>query len=107
LSSCSPTYALIVAAVLPVSFGEGLAAIVVYAIGLAAALLLVAVLGHAFARRVGWLNRPDGWFRRIVGILMTLVGVAVVIGLDKVAQTFILDQGWYGPIEDLEHVLLG
>jgi cytochrome c biogenesis protein CcdA len=106
-SSCSPTYALIVAAVLPVSFGEGLAAIVVYAIGLAAALLLVAVLGQAFARRVGWLNRPDGWFRRIVGILMILVGVAVILGLDKVAQTFLLDQGWYGPIEDLEHLLLG
>lgn len=106
-SSCSPTYALIVAAILPISFGEGVAAIVAYAIGLAGALLLVALLGQAFARRVGWLTRPDGWFRRIVGILMVLVGIAVIAGLDKVAQTFILDQGWYGPIEDLEHLLLG
>lgn len=105
-SSCSPTYALIVAAVLPVSFAEGLGAIIAYAIGLAAALLLVAILGQAFARRVGWLARPDGWFRRVVGILMVLVGIAVIAGLDKALQTFILDQGWYAPIEQLEQQLL-
>ena len=106
-SSCSPTYALIVAAVLPASFGEGLAAIVAYALGLAITLLLVALLGQSFARKLGWLNRPDGWFRRIVGIIMILVGIAVIAGLDKAAQTFVLEQGWYAPIENLERTLLG
>lgn len=106
-SSCSPTYALIVAAILPVSFGEGLGAIIAYAVGLAVALLLITLLGQAFARRLGWLNRPDGLFRRIVGIVMIVVGVAVILGLDKIAQATILDLGWYAPIENLEKLLLG
>ena len=106
-ASCSPTYALIVATVLPASFVEGLVAIIAYAVGLASALLLVGYLGQALARRLGWLSRPDGWFRRVLGILMIVVGIAVVFGLDKVLQTWILDQGWYAPIEHLENELIG
>ncbi|MBN9606846.1 MAG: sulfite exporter TauE/SafE family protein [Actinomycetales bacterium] len=106
-SSCSPTYALIVATVLPASFGEGLAAIVVYALGLAGAMLVVAALGQAAARRLGWLTRPDGWFRRIVGIVMILVGVAVALGVDRLVQAWVLEAGWYDGIEQLERSLLG
>jgi cytochrome c-type biogenesis protein len=106
-SSCSPTYALIIAAVLPVSFGEGLVYIVVYALGLAIALLLVALLGQAFARKLGWLSSPSGWFRRIVGVLLVLVGLAVILGLDKTLQAFILDQGWYDPIQQFEEGITG
>lgn len=106
-SSCSPTYALIVATVLPASFGDGLAAIVAYAVGLAATLLVVALLGQSVARRLGWLTRPDGWFRRVVGAVMILVGVAVAAGVDKAVQAWVLDQGWYAPIEHLERSLLG
>jgi cytochrome c-type biogenesis protein len=93
--------------VLPVSFGEGLVYIVAYAVGLAATLLLVALLGSALARKLGWLNRPDGWFRRIVGVLLVLVGIAVILGLDKLAQAWILEQGWYDPIDRLERSLFG
>jgi cytochrome c-type biogenesis protein len=106
-SSCSPTYALIIAAVLPVSFAEGLVYIVVYAVGLAVALLLVALLGQAFARRLGWLSSPSGWFRRLIGVLLVVVGLAVILGLDKQLQTFILDQGWYDPIQRLEEGITG
>ncbi len=104
-SSCSPTYALIVAAVLPVSFGEGIAAIVAYATGLAVTLVTVGWLGGRAARRLGWLSRPDSRFRRGVGILMIVIGLAVAFGLDRMAQTWILDQGWYAPIEGAERWL--
>lgn len=106
-SSCSPTYALILAAVLPVSFAEGVLAISVYAIGLAITLLLVAFVGQAVVRRLGWLSNPEGWFRRIVGIIMIVVGAAVILGLDKTAQAFVLEQGWYDPIAGLEEWLRG
>ena len=92
---------------LPVSFGEGVVAIVLYAVGLAGALLLVALLGQAIVRRLGWLTRPDGWFRRIVGVLVVLVGIAVIVGFDKAVQTWVLEQGWYEPIEQFEQGLLG
>ena len=106
-SSCSPTYALIVAAVLPVSFGEGLLYVTAYAAGLAATLLLVALLGRSFARRLGWLADPNGWFRRTIGVIFIAVGIVVIAGLDKTLQSLILDLGWYDPIADLEGSLNG
>ena len=104
-SSCSPTYALIVAAVLPVSFAEGLLYVVAYAIGLAGMLLLIALLGRALVRRLGWLADPRGWFRRTVGAIFVLVGIAVITGFDKQLQTWILDAGLYDPIAGLEEVI--
>jgi cytochrome c-type biogenesis protein len=100
-SSCSPTYALIVAAVLPVSFAEGVVYVAAYAIGLAAMLLLIALLGRGLVRRLGWLANPGGWFRRV------LVGIAVITGFDKQLQTWILDAGLYDPIAGLEELIGG
>jgi putative effector of murein hydrolase LrgA (UPF0299 family) len=79
--------------------------IVAYAIGLAGMLLLIALLGRGLVRRLGWLANPNGWFRRIIGILFVLVGVAVIIGFDKQLQTWILDAGLYDPIARLEEIL--
>ncbi len=104
-SSCSPTYALIVAAVLPVSFATGLAYLAAYALGLALSLLLVTYVGQALVRRLGWLGNPKGIFRRIVGIVFIIVGLAVVVGFDKTIQAFVLEQGWYDPINHLEQSL--
>ena len=103
-SSCSPTYALILVTVLPVSFAEGVLYIVAYAVGLAAMLLLVGLLGRALVRRLGWLADPRGWFRRVIGVLFLLVGVAIIVGFDKQLQTWILDAGWYDPIAGLEEL---
>lgn len=104
-SSCSPTYALIVAAVLPVSFSQGLLYLAAYALGLAAVLLLVALAGQAAVRRLGWLSNPHGWFRRTIGMLFIVVGVAVIFGLDRKFQAFVLENGWYDPIMKLEQRL--
>lgn len=106
-TSCSPTYALIVATVLPVSFAEGLVYIVLYAIGLAVPLMLIGLLGRSAARRLGWLADPRGWLRRTIGVLFVIVGIVVIIGADKALQTLILDLGWYDPIAGLEEVLQG
>ena len=104
-SSCSPTYALIVAAVLPVSFGEGFGYVVAYAVALAGTLLLIALLGRRLIARLGWLADPDGWFRRTVGVLFIVVGLAIVFGLDKRVQTLVLDAGWYDPISRFEEMI--
>lgn len=104
-SSCSPTYALIVAAVLPVSFAEGVAYVVAYSVGLAGMLLLIALLGRRLVRRLGWLANPDGWFRRAIGVVFVAVGLMVVTGFDKQLQTWILDAGLYDPIARLEEVI--
>ena len=104
-SSCSPTYALIVAVVLPTSFYQGLGYLIAYALGLATILLLIAVAGQSLVRKLGWLSNPSGLFRRVVGILFVLVGFAVLTGLDRSFQSYALEQGWYDPIMKLEQSL--
>lgn len=101
-NSCSPTYALIVAAVLPASFGRGLAYLVAYAAGLGVALLLIALLGRKIVTKLGWAANPEGWFRKLIGALLLLAGIAVIFGFDKSFQTYVLDRGYYEPIIELE-----
>ncbi len=106
-SSCSPTYAIVVATILPVSFGEGVLYVTSYAIGLALFLLLIALAGQGAARRLGLLSDTRGWLRRTVGALLVVVGIAVAFGLDKIVQAFVIEQGWYEPIAALERFILG
>lgn len=105
-SSCSPTYALIVAIILPSSFAKGLIYLTVYAVGLSGTLLLIALLGRRLTTKLGLLANPKGWFKRIIGVLFIIVGIAVITGLDKKFQTFVLDRGWYAPIEHIENRLI-
>ncbi len=104
-NSCSPTYALIVAAVLPVSFAVGLGYLLAYALGLALALLVITYAGQSLIKRLGWLANPEGLFRRTIGILFIIVGVAVIFGLDRKVQAYVLERGWYDPISGLEESL--
>lgn len=104
-SSCSPTYALIVALVLPTSFMTGLIYLFAYAIGLATVLFGLAFMGSALVKKLSWLSDPSGWFKRVIGIVFIIVGLVVIIGLDKDLQTFVLESGWYAPIEKFEQKL--
>jgi cytochrome c-type biogenesis protein len=101
-NSCSPTYLFIVASILPASFATGFAYLVAYAIGLSLMLLLVAYFGQSIVYKLGWLTNPSGWFLKTMGVVFIIVGIFVLFGVDKMAQTFILDQGWYDPISNLE-----
>lgn len=101
-NSCSPTYALIVAAILPASFGVGLVYLAAYAIGLGVTLMAVAYFGRTVTRRLGWYANPEGALRKVIGVVFVIVGLMVLFGLDKSIQAFVLEQGWYDPISGLE-----
>lgn len=105
-NSCSPTYAFILAAVLPSSFGIGLTSIVAYAVGLAVMLLLIALLGQRLIARVGWATNPQGWLKRTVGFIFILVGLFVMFGFDRELQTYLVEQGWYDAVSGFERSLL-
>jgi cytochrome c biogenesis protein CcdA len=104
-NSCSPTYALIVAVILPTSFGRGFAYLVAYALGLAAILLLISVFGRTVVDRMNWLSDPEGRFRKVVGVAFVVVGVAIILGLDRDFQTWVIENGWYDPVKNLEDSL--
>ena len=101
-SSCSPTYALIVATILPISFGKGLLYLTSYALGISITLLLIAYVGQSFTSKLRILSNPASMFKRIIGVLFIVVGIAVILGLDKNVQAYVLERGWYDPISNLE-----
>lgn len=105
-SSCSPTYFLILAAVLPVSFTKGLVYLTSYALGLSLVLLLISLLGQRFASKLGWLADPRGWMRRGLGILIVLVAIGVGFGLDKKLQTELIKLPVFSSLERLEQSLI-
>ena len=104
-TSCSPTYGLIIAAVFPKSFFEGLILLTSYAIGLALFMLIVALLGQKIISKVKWATNPTGWFRRFLGLLFILIAVVISFGLDKKFEAYILQSGYYDNILQIDQGL--
>ena len=68
-------------------------------------LLLIALLGQRFVSQLDWAANPKGWFKRGLGILFVLVGIAIVTGFDKVLEIAILDAGFFD-VTQIENQLL-
>lgn len=106
-NSCSPTYALIVAVILPASVFNGLIYLLSYTVGLMLMLLLIAWLGRSIVAKLGWAANEHGTFRKIMGTILVITGLVLIFGLDKSIQTYVLDRGWYDPIIRIEQVIEG
>jgi cytochrome c biogenesis protein CcdA len=104
-NSCSPTYALIIAVTFPASFAQGFVYLIAYAVGLALVLLAISLFGRAVVDRLNWLSNPHGTFRKVIGVIFIAVGLGVIFGLDKDLQAWILENGWYDPIKEIEESL--
>jgi len=85
-SSCSPTYFLIVATVLPRNLLEGLLYLSAYALGLCVALLVATLAGQKILLVLGVAADPRGWFKQLIGVLFIVVGAAILFGYDKKLQ---------------------
>lgn len=94
-SACSPTYALVVATILPVQPLVGLVYLTAFVLGLALMLALIALFGTRIVRKLGWSLDPHGLFRRVLGIVLIVVGVLILTGLDKVLLGWLVEHGWY------------
>lgn len=94
-STCSPTYFVILATVLPVSFVLGATYIFAYVLGLSIVLLLIALLGQKFSNRLGVLSDSKGKFKKILGVIFVILGILIVTGYEKKLQTLILDSGYF------------
>lgn len=90
-TSCSPLYAYVLVTVLPAAPVDGLALLIMYVVGLAATLLVVALAGQRVIARLGWAADPHGRFRRGLGLVFILVGIAVAVGWDRDLQAWILE----------------
>jgi cytochrome c-type biogenesis protein len=97
-TTCSPTYAVILAVVLPANFAIGVANLFVYTIGMMIPLLLIGYGGQKVAKKFKFAANPNGWFKKGLGILLVLVGFFIVTGLDKDIEALILEAGYFGPV---------
>ncbi|MBI5405998.1 sulfite exporter TauE/SafE family protein [Candidatus Kaiserbacteria bacterium] len=104
-SSCSPTYFVILASVLPASFALGSLYLLTYTLGLSMILLLIGLLGQRFADRLTIAADSRGWFKRTVGVLFIAVGIFVATGYDKVVQVKILESGFVDSVKWEQNIL--
>jgi len=104
-STCSPTYFVILASVLPASLVLGTTYLLAYVIGLSLMLLLIALLGQRFADSLSRFADSKGFLKKAVGVLFVLLGILIAFGLEKKVETFILDSG-YLDVTSIEQVLL-
>jgi cytochrome c biogenesis protein CcdA/thiol-disulfide isomerase/thioredoxin len=104
-ASCSPTYAFILASILPHSFASGLIYLAVYSIGLAVTLLMIALLGKRIISRFSWAVDTHGWFRRVVGLLFVVIGMLIISGHEVSVETWVAN---HLPFDEtrIERVLL-
>lgn len=79
-TTCSPTYFIVLATVLPASLAAGVADILGYILGLSLALFAVSIAGQRLLDTLGVAADPRGWLRRAIGILLVLVGVLIGTG---------------------------
>lgn len=105
-SACSPTYALIVATILPVDPLLGLTYLIAFVLGLSVMLALLAIFGRALVKKLGWGINPNGLFRKILGIILIIIGLMIVTGLDKDVLTLLVENGWYDFQINLESGLM-
>jgi len=96
-SSCSPTYFVILAAVLPAHVGLGIVYLTAYVVGLALALFAISLLGQKAALWLGVASDSRGWFKKGIGALFVLVGMLILLGLDKRIEAA-LPAGAFGEI---------
>lgn len=104
-STCSPTYFIVLATVLPVSPALGMLYLLSYTIGLCLSLLGVSIVGQKIMNTLGIAADPKGWFKRTLGVIFLVVGIAIIGGLDKKTQLFLLDAGFFD-VTKIEQKLL-
>jgi thiol-disulfide isomerase/thioredoxin len=63
-----------------------------YVLGVATALLAIALLGRKLLARIKWASDPKGWFQRGIAVLFILVGIFVATGWDKKVQTYLVEK---------------
>lgn len=94
-TTCSPTFFVILATVLPQSLSQGLIDLAAYIIGLALVLLLISWIGQRLVNKLQWASNPYGWFRKTLGVLFILLAIAISFGLDKKVEAAMLNSGFF------------
>ena len=53
--------------------------------------MIIALLGQKVLGKARWIANPEGGFKRSLGIIFIIVGVTVILGLDKEFQSWFIE----------------
>ena len=104
-TTCSPTYLFIIASILPSGFLIGFVYLIGFTFGLALSLLLIAYFGGKLIDKITTHMNAANKTKKIFGLLIILVGIAIFTGYDKKLEAIILDSG-YGATIQFEESLI-
>lgn len=104
-TTCSPTYLFILGTVLPTSFSLGMVYLLAYILGLMIMLVGVGYGSKALLARIKFAANPHGWLKKVISILLIVLGVSIMTGLDKLFEQKILERGYSGPIQIEDSIL--
>jgi len=104
-TTCSPTYLFIIATILPANFLTGFSYLLGFVFGLALSLLAIAYFGEHLVASISQRMKTAENIKKIFGILIIVVGVAIFTGYDKKLETKILDSGYGATIRFEENLI--
>jgi cytochrome c-type biogenesis protein len=94
--------------IFPQSVSLGIRYTLLYAVGFGIVLIAIAYGGRAIISRMRGASNPNGWFKKVLGMLLILTGILIMTGLMKQLEIALLDAWWLGSIEIeqslLEHI---
>lgn len=91
-NSCSPTYAVLVATILPQSFIRWVTNIIAYILWLCLMMTLIAWWGRKIVKKFRWAANPTWWFKRILAGLLIVVWLAIRFGIDKDVEARLIQE---------------
>ncbi|MEI6660052.1 MAG: redoxin family protein [bacterium] len=94
-STCSPTYFIVLATVLPVRPILGIVYLLSYTLGLCLFLLMIAFVGQDIMHRLNVASDTRGSFKRVLGFIFIVIGIAIITGYDKKVESSITNAGFF------------
>lgn len=104
-STCSPTYFIVLATVLPSSIFLGFIYLLAYVIGLGLSLMFIVLLGQKLVAKLNIAADPKSTFKKVLGVLFIIVGVAIITGFEKDLETKLIESSVFD-ITQVEQKLL-
>ncbi len=98
-SSCSPTYAFLLATIFPSSLLLWILYTFSYAFGLSLILFIIAWGWQSIIKKLKFFADEKGLFRRSLGLIFIAFGIAIATGFDKKIEIYILSNYNIGTIE--------
>lgn len=90
-SSCSPTYAFLLATIFPASFIQGIFYTFTYSLWLATILFIIAWGWQKVVRKLKFFADEKWVFKKLLGFVFIIIGFSIATWLDKRFEIFILN----------------